>query len=66
MLLLIQVYIEVQKKSAKSNHATVLKYIAAELQKCNIGKVSNDKIYGNNALTVVQQKTASKASAAAT
>ena len=27
-----------KKSSAKSNHATIVKYIAAELQKCNIGE----------------------------
>ena len=27
-----------KKASAKSNHATVVKYIAAEDQKCNIGE----------------------------
>ena len=29
-----------KKSSAKSNHATIVKYIAAELQKCNIGETS--------------------------
>jgi type IV pilus assembly protein PilA len=56
-----------KKSSAKSNHATVLKYIAAEVQKCNIGEDSAmKKSDGNNALTCSQRKQAGKVSEAAT
>ena len=56
-----------KKSSAKSNHATVLKYIAAEVQKCNIGETSAmKKSDGTNALTCSERKTAGKVSAAAT
>ena len=56
-----------KKSSAKSNHATVLKYIAAEVQKCNIGETSAmKKSDGNNALTCSERKQAGKVSAAAT
>ena len=30
-----------KKGSAKSNHATVVKYVAAELQKCNLGETES-------------------------
>ena len=35
-----------KKQAAKSNHSAVAKYIAAELQKCNLGetKAMNDKL----------------------
>ena len=50
-----------KKSSAKSNHATTLKYIAAETQKCNIGESTAMK---NNAgadqLTCSTRKDASK------
>ena len=56
-----------KKSSAKSNHATVLKYIAAEVQKCNIGETSAmKKSDGTNALTCSERKTAGKVSEAAT
>ena len=56
-----------KKSSAKSNHATVLKYVAAEVQKCNIGETSAmKKSDGTNALTCSERKTAGKVSAAAT
>ncbi len=29
-----------KKQAAKSNHSAVVKYIAAELQKCNLGETS--------------------------
>ena len=29
-----------KKSGSKSNHATVVKYVAAELQKCNLGESS--------------------------
>tara|TARA_Y100000389_G_scaffold116536_1_gene113713 strand:+ start:1103 stop:1567 length:465 start_codon:yes stop_codon:yes gene_type:complete len=41
-----------KKQAAKSNHSAVSKYIAAELQKCNLGESSamsgNMKCSGNN------------------
>ena len=56
-----------KKSSAKSNHATVLKYIAAEVQKCNIGETSAmKKSDGTNALTCSKRKDAGEVSAAAT
>ena len=52
-----------KKQAAKSNHSAVAKYIAAELQKCNLGesKAMNDILTcsGNNA-----SKTISAAAAA--
>jgi len=55
-----------KKSGAKSNHATVLKYVAAELQKCNIGEDSamKDKL-GVDKLTCSERTTADKVSAAA-
>ena len=48
-----------KKSSAKSNHATVLKYIAAETQKCNIGETTAMKgSDGNDKLTCSARKTA--------
>lgn len=56
-----------KKSSAKSNHATVLKYIAAEVQKCNIGETSAmKKSDGTNALTCSKRKDAGEVSKAAT
>ena len=56
-----------KKSSAKSNHATVLKYVAAEVQKCNIGETSAMKGSDNsNKLTCSQRKQAGKVSEAAT
>ena len=56
-----------KKSSAKSNHATVLKYVAAEVQKCNIGESAAMKdSAGTNQLTCSERKTAGKVSAAAT
>jgi len=55
-----------KKSGAKSNHATVLKYVAAELQKCNIGETMamKDKL-GVDKLTCSERTTADKVSAAA-
>ena len=55
-----------KKSGAKSNHATVLKYVAAELQKCNIGetKAMKDKL-GVDQLTCSERTTAGKVSEAA-
>ena len=48
-----------KKSSAKSNHATVLKYIAAETQKCNIGESTAMKdSAGSDQLTCSSRKTA--------
>jgi len=56
-----------KKSSAKSNHATVLKYIAAETQKCNIGETTAMKDNGGtDKLTCSERKTASKIDTAAT
>jgi type IV pilus assembly protein PilA len=56
-----------KKSSAKSNHATVLKYIAAEVQKCNIGEDTAMKGSDNvDKLTCSQRKQAGKVSEAAT
>jgi type IV pilus assembly protein PilA len=56
-----------KKSSAKSNHATVLKYVAAEVQKCNIGETAAMKnSSGVNQLTCSDRKTAGKVSEAAT
>ena len=51
---------------SKSNHATVVKYVAAELQKCNIGDSTamKDKT-GTDKLTCSERKTAGKVSEAA-
>ena len=55
-----------KKSSAKSNHATVLKYIAAEVQKCNIGEDTAMKGSDNvDKLTCSERKTANKVSEAA-
>ena len=56
-----------KKSGAKSNHATVVKYIAAELQKCNIGDSTamKDKA-GKDQLTCSDRKTAGEVSKAAT
>jgi len=49
-----------KKSSAKSNHATIVKYIAAELQKCNIGDSSvMKKADGTFALACGDKSTAS-------
>jgi len=50
-----------RKGAAKSNHATVLKYIAGELQKCSLGDSSamKDKA-GDAQLTCSDRKTADK------
>ena len=46
-----------KKQAAKSNHSTVSKYIAAELQKCNLGEASvmggNLTCSGNNAANTI-------------
>ena len=50
-----------KKSSAKSNHATIVKYIAAELQKCNIGDTSvMKKKDGTFGLACSDKSTASK------
>ena len=49
-----------KKGSAKSNHATVTKYIAAELQKCNIGESKVMDKDGTKNLTCSERKTADK------
>ena len=56
-----------KKSGAKSNHATVVKYIAAELQKCNIGETSamKDKA-GTDKLTCSSRTSAGEVSKAAT
>ena len=56
-----------KKSGAKSNHATVVKYVAAELQKCNIGDstVMKDNA-GTDQLTCSARKTAGEVSKAAT
>ena len=58
-----------KKSGAKSNHATVVKYVAAELQKCNIGDSSAMKNKsGTDQLTCGSRKSkgvVSKAAAAA-
>ena len=55
-----------KKSGAKSNHATVVKYVAAELQKCNIGDSSamKDKS-GTDKLTCSKRQSAGVVSAAA-
>ena len=55
-----------KKSGAKSNHATVVKYIAAELQKCNIGdtEAMKDKS-GTNQLTCADRAKAAVVSTAA-
>ena len=56
-----------KKSSAKSNHATVLKYIAAEVQKCNIGETTAMKGSDNaDKLTCSKRKDAGEVSKAAT
>tara|TARA_B100001741_G_C16036095_1_gene362179 strand:+ start:22 stop:513 length:492 start_codon:yes stop_codon:yes gene_type:complete len=56
-----------KKSGAKSNHATVVKYVAAELQKCNIGESSAMKNKsGADQLTCSSRKTAGEVSKAAT
>ena len=56
-----------KKSGAKSNHATVLKYVAAELQKCNIGESNamKDKS-GTDQLDCSKRTTAGEVSKAAT
>jgi type IV pilus assembly protein PilA len=55
-----------KKSSAKSNHATVLKYVAAEVQKCNIGETSAMKDSGGtNKLDCTKRKDAGEVSKAA-
>ena len=55
-----------KKSGAKSNHATVVKYIAAELQKCNIGDSSAMKNKsGTDQLTCSSRKSAGEVSKAA-
>ena len=55
-----------KKSGAKSNHATVLKYVAAELQKCNIGETMAMKNKdGTDQLTCSERTTAGKVSLAA-
>ena len=55
-----------KKSGAKSNHATVVKYIAAELQKCNIGDSTamKDKS-GTDKLTCSSRSSAGEVSKAA-
>ena len=54
-----------KKSSSKSNHATTLKYIAAELQKCNIGETSAMKDNaGVDQLTCSNRKNANVVDAA--
>ena len=56
-----------KKSGAKSNHATVVKYIAAELQKCNIGDTTAMKDKGGtDQLKCADRKTAKEVSKAAT
>ena len=54
-----------KKSAAKSNHATAIKYIAAELKKCDLdhAKVMNYK--GTDQLTCANRKVAKTVSAAA-
>ena len=55
-----------KKSSAKSNHATVLKYIAAETQKCNIGESTAMKNSGgSDQLSCTARKSASVVDTAA-
>ena len=55
-LLLILVTQRAQKKSAvKSNQAAVLKYVAAELKKCEIGE-TEVMVKGSNKLTCANRK----------
>ena len=55
-----------KKSGAKSNHATVLKYVAAELQKCNIGETMAMKNKdGVDKLTCSARTTAGEVSKAA-
>jgi len=54
-------YTKGAKKSAvKSNHAAILKYVAAELKKCEIGETGVMKKGGQNKLTCSDRKTANK------
>ena len=54
-------YTKGAKKSAvKSNHAAILKYVAAELKKCEIGETGVMKKDGANKLTCSDRKTANK------
>ena len=56
-----------KKSSAKSNHATVLKYVAAEVQKCNIGETTAMKDSGGtDKLDCSKRKDAGEVSKAAT
>ena len=56
-----------KKNAAGSNHATVLKYVSAEVQKCNIGEDNvMKKPDGNNALACGDRSTAKKVSDGAT
>ena len=56
-----------KKSGAKSNHATVLKYVAAELQKCNIGEDNAMKNKdGADQLDCSKRTTADAVSTAAT
>jgi len=49
-----------KKSSAKSNHATATKYIAAELQKCNMGETNVMDLDGSKKLACSDRKTADK------
>ena len=55
-----------RKGAAKSNHATVLKYIAGEVQKCSLGDTDAMKNKAGTAqLTCSERKTADKVAIAA-
>jgi type IV pilus assembly protein PilA len=54
-----------KKSSAKSNHATIVKYIAAELQKCNIGDTEVMKKADNSFALQCSQKGSANAIATA-
>ena len=54
-------YTKGAKKSAvKSNHAAILKYVAAELKKCEIGETGVMKKGGTNKLACSDRKTKDK------
>jgi type IV pilus assembly protein PilA len=54
-----------KKSAAKSNHATAIKYIAAELKKCDLDEPTVMNYKGTDQLKCAERKTANKVSAAA-
>ena len=54
-----------KKSAAKSNHATAIKYIAAELKKCDLDEATVMNYKGTDQLTCANRKVAKTVSAAA-